>query len=153
MVALILLQYNIKTRTFMLEHCVCAVPCHFITCLNLCNHHKIFFMLSFYYCTLPSLPILKYITPGNHYFITHYINGTMNLWDWFYSLSIMPSRFKLSHVIEKKIGKENWWNREKKLTNSELWLGTLNPYFINWWNNQTENQLEYRGIQTQHHQK
>lgn len=138
----------------MLEHCVCAVLCHFITYLNLCNHHKIIFMLSVYYCTLPSLPISKYIIPGNHYSITHYINGTMNLWDWLYSLCIMPLRFiQVVPCTRKKFGKENWWNREKKLTNSELWLGTLNPYFISWWNNQTENQLEYRRIQTHHHQK
>lgn len=95
---LLLYCYNTVSKLGILcWNTVCAVSCHFITCLNFCNHHKIFFMLSFYYCTLPSLPISKYLTPGNHYSITHYINGTMNLWDWVYSLSIMPLRF--IHVV------------------------------------------------------
>ena len=79
---LLLYCYNTVSKLGILcWNTVCAVSCHFITCLNFCNHHKIFFMLSFYYCTLPSLPISKYLTPGNHYSITHYINGTMNLWN------------------------------------------------------------------------
>ena len=34
------LTYSIKIRKLTWVQCVCIILCHFITCVDLCNHHR-----------------------------------------------------------------------------------------------------------------